>query len=171
MGKTAVLVIAEKIFRDEEYLVPKEVLEKAGIKVLTASTTRGWAEGKLGARVRPDLLLSEVKTEEIDLLVFVGGGGAEQYFDDPVAHDLAKVMITAGKPVAAICIAPVILARAGLLKGKRATVYIDGAEELEKAGAVYTGKPVETDNLLVTANGPEAAEAFGRELVAFLQQA
>ncbi|HHU81983.1 MAG TPA: DJ-1/PfpI family protein [Firmicutes bacterium] len=170
MGKKAVLVIAEKVFRDEEYLVPKEVLEEAGIKVLTASTTREWAEGKLGARVRPDLLLGEVKTEEIDLLVFVGGGGAEQYFDDPVAHGLAKAMVSAGKPVAAICIAPVILARAGLLKGKRATVYIDGAGDLKEAGAVYTGKPVETDGLLITANGPEAAGDFGRELVACLHQ-
>lgn len=170
MGKTAVLVIAEKVFRDEEYLVPKDLLTKAGIKTLTASTTRQWAEGKLGARVRPDLLLNEVRPEAIDVLIFVGGGGAEQYFDDPVAHGLAKAMVFAGKPVAAICIAPVILARAGLLKEKRATVYVDGAEELKKAGAVYTGKPVETDGLLITANGPEAAGDFGRELVTRLQE-
>src|SRR5690554_8212910 len=109
---------------------------------MTASTTTGWAEGKLGARVRPDILLSEVKAVEIDLLVFVSGGGAEQYFDDPVAHGLAKASVAAGKPVAAICIAPLILACAGLLGWKRATVYVDGACELEKVGAVYTGKPV-----------------------------
>jgi len=167
--KKAVLVLAEKIFRDEEYLVPKRLLEEAGIQVLTVSTTGNWVEGKLGARVQPDLLLTEVQPAEIDALVFVGGGGASQYFDDPVAHALAEKAASAGKLLAAICIAPVILARAGLLKGKKATVYVDGAEELRQAGAVYTEKPVVTDGRLVTANGPEAAEAFGKELVARLK--
>lgn len=141
VAKTAVLVIAEKIFRDEEYLVPKEVLEKAGIKVVTASTTTGWAEGKLGARVRPDILLSEVKAEEIDLLVFVGGGGAEQYFDDPVAHGLAKAMVAAGKPVAAICIAPVILARAGLLEGRGLRSMLTGPESWKRPALFIRGNP------------------------------
>ena len=113
------LVIAEKVFRDEEYQVPKKILLEKGIEVVTASTTTGWAEGKLGARVKPDLQINELKTEELDALVFVGGGGAAQYFDDPLAHQLARQMEEQGKVVAAICIAPVILARAGLLQGKR----------------------------------------------------
>lgn len=167
--KKAVLVIAEKNFRDEEYLVPKGLLEEAGIEVLTASTTKNQAEGKLGARVQPDILLTEVEPAEIDALVFIGGGGSSQYFDDPAVHTLAQETASAGKLLAAICIAPVILARAGLLKEKKATVYIDGVEELRRAGAVYTEKPVVTDGRLLTANGPEAAEAFGRELVTLLK--
>ncbi len=167
--KKAVLVIAAKDFRDEEYLVPKRLLEEGGIEVLTASTTKNWAEGKLGARVQPDLLLTEVEPAEIDALVFVGGGGSSRYFDDPAAHALAQETASAGKVVAAICIAPVILARAGLLKGRKATVYLDGVEDLRQAGAVYTEQPVVTDGRVVTANGPEAAEAFGRELVTLLK--
>jgi protease I len=166
--KKAVFVIAEQVFRDEEYLVPKNLLEKAGIKVETASTTMKEAVGKLGARVQPDLLLSQINVEKYDALIFVGGGGAEQYFDDPTAHSLANSFLKAGKVLAAICIAPVILARAGLLKGKQATVYIDGAEELKRAGSIYTGNPVQTDGWIVTANGPEAAEGFGNEVVRLL---
>ena len=79
---------------------------------------------------------------------------------------MARSFAEAGKVVAAICIAPVILARAGLLKGKRATVFPDGIPELEKAGAVYTAQSVERDGRIITGNGPEAAEAFGREIAA-----
>lgn len=164
----AALVIAERVFRDEEYLDPKRILTEKGIEVLTVSTTLDLAEGKLGARIKPDLHLTELKTEEIEALVFIGGGGAAQYFDDPLAHKLARNMASQGKIVAAICIAPVILARAGLLQGKKATVFEDGAPDLIRNGAEYTGSPLDRDGQLLTANGPEAAEAFGRELAAMI---
>lgn len=170
MKKKAVLVIAEQTFRDEEYLVPKEILARAGVEVATASTTTGEAVGKLGHKVRPDLLVSQIKVEDYDALVFVGGGGAAQYFADETAHKLARGFAQAGKVVAAICIAPVILARAGLLNGKRATVFPDGAPELTKAGAIYTAQKVERDGRIITGNGPEAAEAFGLEILNQLQQ-
>lgn len=170
MKKRAVLVIAEKDFRDEEYLHPKRILEEAGVEVATASTTTNQVSGKLGAQVNPDLLVSQIQPEEFDCLVFVGGGGSEQYFDDLAVHALAKDFLEKGKVLAAICIAPVVLARAGLLSGKRATVYIDGAEELKKSGAVYTGKAVETDGRVITGNGPQAARDFGRELVRVLTE-
>ncbi len=166
MKKKAVLVIAEREFRDEEYQVPKEVLSQAGIEVATASTTTQEAVGKLGLKVRPDLLVADLKPDDYGAIVFVGGGGAAQYFADAQVHALARDFAAAGKVVAAICIAPVILARAGLLQGKRATVFPDGIPELEKAEAVYTAQNVERDGRIITGNGPEAAEAFAREIVA-----
>ena len=166
MKKRAVFIIAEHEFRDEEYQVPKDILLAAGIEVVTASTTTEEAVGKLGLKVRPEHLVAEIKPDDYGAIVFVGGGGAAQYFADSTVHTLARNFAEAGKVVAAICIAPVILARAGLLKGKRATVYPDGIPELEKAGAVYTGQSVERDGQIITGNGPEAAEAFGREIVA-----
>ncbi|HEY8393057.1 MAG TPA: DJ-1/PfpI family protein [Capillibacterium sp.] len=170
MKKKAVLVIAERTFRDEEYLVPKDLLARAGVEVVTASTTAGEAVGKLGHKVRPDILISQVKAEDYDALVFVGGGGAAQYFADETAHQLARDFVHAGKVVAAICIAPVILARAGVLRGKRATVFPDGVPELKKAGAIYTAQRVERDGRIITGNGPEAAEAFGQEILGQLRQ-
>jgi protease I len=65
----------------------------------------------------------------------------------------------------AICIAPTILAKAGVLKGKQATVWDAKGEQiaiLKAAGARYTGNEVTVDALLVTGNGPNAAEEFGR---------
>jgi len=166
--KTVVLVIAEKIFRDEEYQVPKDILSKAGVKVITASTTTGEATGKLGLKVRPDILISSIDTDELDALIFIGGG-AEQYFHDPLAQRLAKEAAQKGKVYGAICIAPVILANAGLLKGKRATVFPSGLESLNRGGAVYTGGDVEIDGKLITGCGPTAAKEFGERLLGLLK--
>jgi len=168
MNKLVAMVIAAELFRDEEYLVPKELLEKSGHKVLTVSTTLDYAQGKLGAKVKPDCLLRDLSVARADALVFVGGGGSSQYFNDLSAHRLARDFYKQGKVVGAICIAPVILANAGLLRGKKATVFPDGAADLLKGGAIYTGEPVVTDGLIITGNGPTAAAAFGEELARLL---
>jgi protease I len=168
MAKTVAMVIAEKMFRDEEYQIPKAILEKAGVKVITVCSSLAEATGKLGMKVKPEILLKETDGSRFDALIFVGGGGSSQYFNDPAAHKLARNFAGQGKIVGAICIAPVILACAGLLKGKRATVFPDGRTELESNGALYTGNPVEIDGLLITGNGPEAATEFGEKLLGML---
>jgi protease I len=163
--KTIVLVIADKNFRDEEYLDPKEILLKAGIRVITASTTTNTVVGKLGADVKPELLLKDVDANKIDGLFFIGGGGAEQYFNDEVAIQLVQNVSSQGKIFGAICIAPVILANAGLLKNKKATVYPAEIDLIKKGGAIYTERDVVRDGQLITANGPLAAKEFGEVIV------
>jgi len=169
MEKTVALVIAEQSFRDEEYQVPKEILEKAGFKVLTASTNVEKAVGKLGMVVKPDILVKDLINLDLAALIFVGGGGSSQYFKDETAHSLARNFANHGKVLGAICIAPVILANAGVLRGKKATVFPDGKSDLEAGGAVYTGNQVEVDDNLITGCGPEAAQAFGEKLVELLK--
>jgi len=94
--------------------------------------------------------------------------GATEYWNNEIAHNLARAALEKNKIVAAICIAPVTLAKAGLLKGKKATVWSSEANQLKSLGAIYTGKPVERDGLIVTANGPQAAEEFGETILAAL---
>ena len=166
--KKAAFIIAEQNFRDEEYQYPKEVLQESGIEVVTASTTKGECVGKLGMKVTPDILITEIDPAQFDAVIFVGGGGSEQYFSDPTAHELANTAYEQGKIVGAICIAPVILANAGLLKGRTATVYPDGASVLTAQGANYTGNTVEVDGRIITGNGPDAAKEFGRRLAELL---
>ncbi len=163
--KKVAMVIAERDFRDEEFLKPKEVLEKAGIAVKVVSTSLNMAFGVLGAEVKPDLLLKDIKAEDFSALVFVGGAGASRYWDDPLSHKLVRDAESAGKVVAAICIAPVILSRAGILKGKKATVWSSEAEQLRSGGAEYTAAAVEQDGNIITASGPQAAQEFGRTVL------
>ena len=117
-GKNVLMVIAANNFRDEEYAEPRKVLEKAGATVTVACSTMNTAKGKLGLEVKPDILISDVKETDYDGIVFVGGGGSQEYFESPVAHQLARSFHSHGKLTSAICIAPAILANAGLLTGK-----------------------------------------------------
>jgi len=73
-----------------------------------------------------------------------------------------------GKVIGAICIAPVTLANAGLLKGRKATVWASEKARIETKGAIYTGADVQVDDNIVTANGPNAAKAFGEALLKLL---
>lgn len=169
-AKRVLMIIAPKDFRDEELLHPKEELERAGAKVTIASSKAGEARGVLGARVTPDITLEQVKVNDYDAVVFVGGGGAAVYFKDNRAISIASEAFNKGKKVCAICIAPVILANAGVLKGKRATVWPDECIQIiESKGATYTGKPVEVDGNVITAPGPEAAREFGRAIAKALK--
>ena len=167
--KRVVMIIAKNDFRDEELLEPKAILEKNGIEVKIASTSLNIAKGMLGARVTPDILVKDINVKDFQAIVFIGGAGASQYWDDPVAHKLAQEAFSQGRIVAAICIAPVTLANAGILTGKRATVWPDEAGQLNLLQANYTGRPVEKDGNIITAAGPFAAREFGEELVEVLQ--
>ena len=77
-----------------------------------------------------------------------------------------------GKKICAICIAPMILARAGVLSGKNATVFPDrdAISELRAGGALYRDQDVVKDGNVITARGPEAAEKFGRSVVVLLSE-
>ena len=168
--KNVVMIIAQDNFRDEELLQPKTVLQEAGIIVKVASQTQKQAVGMLGARVMPDMTLQDINVQDFDAVIFVGGGGSSVYWDDPSAHKIANDAFSANKVIAAICIAPVTLARAGLLKGRKTTVWSSEAGKLKAAGAVYTGKSLERDGNIITASGPTAAIEFGSQLLKVLSE-
>lgn len=156
-------VIAPVDFQDKEYGDSKKALEKAGHEVITTSTA-GTAHGKFGAEVDVDVLLSDASSDDYDAIMFIGGPGSFEYFDDPTALNLAQDFYNAGKLTTAICVAPSILANAGLLEGKTVTCWDGEAGTLKGAGANYTGKSVEVDGLIVTGDGPMSATAFGETI-------
>lgn len=174
INKKIVMVIAFRDFRDEEYFIPKEIFEKAGIKTKTASDQRGEAMGADGGKALVDLLVSEVNPTEFDGVVFVGGPGCLKYLDNENSYNLAKEAVSQGKILAAICISPVILAKAGVLEGKRATVWSSPLEKkpieiLKENGATYQNEEVVVDENIITANGPAAAQKFGQTILELLK--
>ena len=163
------MIIASQNFRDEELLIPKKLFEKEGYEVTIASTSLKPCKGMLGAVVTPQVVIDEVKVDDYSAVVFVGGVGAQEYFNHPGAHRIAKEGVSRGKIIGAICLAPVILAEAGVLKGKKATVWASEGKTLEAKGAHYTGKSVEVDGDISTASGPQAAEEFGKSIISLLK--
>jgi len=169
-GRKAVMIIAQNNFRDEELLKPKEVLEKNGVIVTVASSSLKESTGMLGAKVKPDILFTNINVADYDAVIFVGGSGASEYWDNPTAHKIANEANNAKKIVGAICIAPVTLAKAGLLKDKKATTFSSTINDIKSAGAKYTGAEVEIDGNIITASGPAAAQKFGETIVKALNQ-
>lgn len=168
--KKAVMVIAQKDFQDEEFLQTKEILEKNNIEVKVASASLDEATGMSGTKVAPNIKLGEINPNDFVAVIFIGGQGIINYWDDPQVQALAQSAFSAGKAVGAICLAPVILAKAGILNGRRATVWYSEAQQLKSAGAIYTGNPVERDANIITATGPTVAKDFAEEILYALQQ-
>lgn len=163
--KDVVMVIAPRVFRDEEYAEPKAVLETHGASVVTASAQPGRCIGKLGMTADATISVAEAADRAWDAVIFVGGGGAEIYFDDVSAHGLAREAARSETVLAAICIAPSVLAHAGLLRGVTATAFPSQREDLVANGALWSDGPVAVDGNIITANGPEAARAFGEAIL------
>lgn len=170
--KKVVMIIAKDGFRDEEYLQPKEILTKAKVDVTTASSSKGTAKGMLSATQNVDITIDEIDVKNYDAVIFIGGSGATEYFDNSQAHKIAQDTISGKKILGAICIAPVTLAKAGVLKNKKATVFPSGSEidEIKKYGGNYTGKKVEVDGNIITASGPEASKQFGEKILELINK-
>lgn len=175
MTKTLFLIAPEN-FRDEEYLKPKKIFEDSGIEVVTCSLRKGKCSGMLGATAEAELSVEDSlgRVEEFDALVIAGGSGAVALIENEDVAKLVKEFYENGKVVAAICISPSILAKAGILKGKQATVWSSPLDKsfikyLEEGGATYVKEKVVRDGKVITASGPEAAEEFGKKIVELLR--
>lgn len=164
----ALIIIAQKGYQDKELAGTRKELEEAGFNVTLASTEAGTCSGKLGGTETAKIALRDVVVPRFHRIVFIGGPGAHELAADVDALNVARAAVKAQIPLGAICIAPTILAAAGVLQGKKATVWDDGERTqikfLEEHGATYSGEVVTVDGLIVTGNGPEAAEEFGRVL-------
>jgi protease I len=170
-GRHVVIVIAPERFRDEELDHPRRALEAAGHHVTIVSTRAGEATGMLGARVNVETTVAGVRAEDVDAVVLAGGAGAPAHlWDSEPLRALVRSVHASGHPVGAICLAPPVLARAGLLAGKRATCYPTERAilELKRGGATPVEEAVVRDGTIVTANGPEAATDFGNALAQLL---
>lgn len=168
-------VIAKNGFRDEEYFIPKEILTAAGHTMVTASNAEAGAvaAGSHGGEAHIDTDVADVKATAFDAVVFAGGPGAVENLDNEESYRLIRETVATGKLLGAICIAPTILANAGVLRGKNATVWTSATDKdpiaiLEKNGAVYTDASVVEDGNIITANSPKAAHAFAEALAARL---
>ncbi len=151
-------------FEEIETVAPVDLLRRAGAEVvLAALTPERWVAGRCGVVVQADAFLSEAEGQHWDLLLIPGGPGVSALRADGRAARWARALVDAGRPVAAICAAPTVLADAGLLSaGRRFTAHFSVQGELPQAMA---NERVVVDGLLITARGAGTAVEFGLALV------
>ncbi len=169
MKNNTALIIAFRDFRDEEYFGTKEVLENRGFKTKTFSNEKGIALGRFGGEVKVDNLIDDLNVDEFDAVVFIGGPGATKFLDNDISYRIARQALDRGKILAGICIAPMILAKANVLKGKKCTVWSSDLDKsairiLKEKGGIYEDKSVVADENVITADNYEAARAFGQSI-------
>ena len=171
--KKVLLIIAYRNFQPFEYSMPKGILEAAGLEVITASDQAGMAVSSVSeTEAKVDILLTEVEVKNYAGIYFIGGPGALEHLDNEMSYKIAQDARQTGMAFGAICISPRILAKAGVLKGRKATGWNDDGELakiLENGGAQYVRDPVVVDDNLITAVGPTAAEEFGNKIVELLK--
>jgi protease I len=161
------MIIAQKGYHPIEYGTSKRILESAKIEVVTASKKYGVCTDNRGDTVEASITLDEIDVSVFDAIIFIGGPGSNVYQHDKEAHRIAKDAVKKKKFLGAICMAPTILAYAGVLKGKKATVWNDDGKQekiFKKNGVIYIKKDVVIDDKIITANAPSATIDFAKIL-------
>ena len=162
------MIIAKNGFRDEEYQIPFDYFNSKSITIDVASTEKGDCFGKYGLLATADKSFEEVDIHEYFAVVLVGGPGSKELVGNKRLEKILHSAVRQDIIIGAICYSPVILARAGILKGKKSTVWNgDGLNsgEIEKYGAAYVDQSVVSDGLIITADGPQSAKKYAEEIV------
>lgn len=166
MKKIAILVANG--FEELELSGPLDILRRLRFQVVTAGIGGTEIQGAHELVVKTDTTLEQLNPDELDAVVLPGGGGSWVLRDTPGVIDLVKKMHQDGKLIAAICAAPIALARAGIITGRNVSAYPDPSvfEELEKSHV--TGDPLTIDGNIITAKGPAISMIFGYAIGSWL---
>jgi 4-methyl-5(b-hydroxyethyl)-thiazole monophosphate biosynthesis len=161
MAKACVFIISG--FEEIEGLATVDLLRRAKVETTIVSlepTKTVIASHKV--QVEADRTFPGLNPDEFDILIIPGGTIA--YVDHPEFMRLIKGQAAKGQQrLAAICAAPTVFGRLGILNGKKAVCYPGFEKEL--AGAEVLNVPVVTDGLITTARGPAMAIAFALEII------
>ncbi len=164
-----VLLILSVGFEEMEAVTPLDLLRRAGIQAVSASTgPELTVAGARGIRIEADRMLDDCLEERFDMVILPGGPGVEELRKDGRVLDLVRRTHAAGIPLAAICAAPLILADAGVASGHRITSFPGSKPELIGKAASYSEDRVVEDGKVITSRGAGTSEEFSLRLITCL---
>ncbi len=163
-----VLLILAPGFEEIEALATVDILRRAELSVVVASTVEGAVTGRCGVRVVADTALEEVLAGEFRMVVLPGGAkGTENLRNDARVIELVKRHFFSGRYIAAICAAPTVLKACGIISGRRITSHPTVRDELKEA--ILCDDRVCVDRNIITSQGPGTALEFAFKLVELLR--
>lgn len=151
-------------FETVEALAAVDVIRRAALSLTTVSIMgRREVRSAQGVVVVADALLEECSLCDADALILPGGGEGTENLSacEQLRAEVAR-MNNDGKLIAAICAAPMIFGRMGILAGRKATCYPGCEADL---GNSYTASAIEKDGNIITACGPGLSFDFGFAIV------
>ncbi len=157
--KKSIAVLLADGFEEIEALAPADVWRRLGFDViLTSINATVQVTGAHGVRILADTVLNDIKPGSLDAVILPGGmPGSKNLRDEDRVLQLVRTMAAEGKIAAAICAAPIVLEKAGVLNGVRYTMYPGFEAEMSSAP---TGNLTEVCGNIITGKGPGAAFAF-----------
>ncbi len=162
---TRVLMPLADGFEEIEAVTVIDVLRRADIEVIVAGLAPGVRTGARGIRVEPDTDLGALGEQTFDLVVLPGGlGGTEAMMADERVLALVRAQRAAGRPLAAICAAPMVLAAAGVEEGLELTSHPSVRAELGRASVRDSPRVLHCGGV-ITSQGPGTAMEFALSLV------
>lgn len=147
------MVVPDTDYNEHEFIIPAEFLKSNGYQIIIANINGVSSSSLQGSEVNADLSLDEVNPEDYLGVIFVGGVGASIFWENDDAISLARQFYEAGKPTGALCLAPVVFAKAGILDGKKATGWSSVGSMLEAGGADFTSSKNEISGNIITGMG------------------
>jgi len=169
--KNSILIfLPKKDFNEEEFIIVKKRLIKAGRGVFITSDDHFFCCGSKGMKVKSDTSFNNVNVNNFSALILIGGTGSKAYWENEHIQKIAKKFFDLSKTVAAICSSPIILANAGILHNKKATCYSENKMELIKAGIDYQNKNIVVDGNVVTADSSISAQQFTEAVLYLTKQ-
>lgn len=165
--KKIAIILADGV-EETEFIAVGDVLRRLSMEVCVAGLSGIEVRGGHGFGLKADRLLAECPPAEFDAVFLPGGlGGALAMYESAAVIGFVWEMARSGRIVSAICAAPMVLGKAGLLDGKRFTMY-PGLEKYLPEGCRPGPEPAVRDGRIVTGKGPGAVFAFAKELAAAL---
>ncbi len=170
---TKVLFIATNGFENSELFEPRQALIDAGAEVTLASLSlepiQGTIHDEKADVITPDALIGDMAATDFDALVLPGGvSNPDKLRTDEKAVQLIRDFAGAGKPVAAICHGPWLLAEAAVVDGRTVATWPSIRTDLRNAGANVVDQEVAVDGNLITSRMPEDIPAFNNAILAAL---
>jgi len=152
-------------YEEVEALAVVDVLRRAKADVKIVSVTEEYlVESSRGVTIKADALFNDIDYDEVDLLFLPGGlPGTNNLYDFEPLRKLIYKFNDEGKRLAAVCAAPSVFGRMGILNGKKATCYPGFEDMLE--GAVCVPDRVVTDGNITTSRGMGTSVELGLEIV------
>ena len=155
-------------FEEVEAMAPLDILRRGGVEIKTVGITGEYVKGAHDITIKSDIFPDAVDMNNCEAVILPGGGlGTDNLDASDFVKNCVKIASQKGLLICAICAAPSVLGKMGLLAGKKATCYPGFEEFLD--GAEYTAASVEKSGNYITSNGMGSAYKFGFEILSYLK--
>jgi len=162
------LVLVAEGFEEIEVTTIVDVLRRGGVEVTMAGLGSEIIKGAHGIAIQTETTVDSIRGTDFEMLILPGGQpGTDNLMADQNVLNMVEEAFARGRYLSAICAAPLVLAKCGILEGKNATCYPACKEGLQGANYIEDQNVV-TDGNITTSRGPNTAMEFSLRLIEIL---